>query len=980
MSVVDRARAILKSRAAISREMLEPLVEDYSEQVGQVNERLQRCEGLLRKGLRSEALQLAELEPRLLDQVALLDFPELEDWEEILRFYGLEVPTSLLLDVALQIQDAMISEQPLSVVMKQHRKLAIARAPLAWRLRVLRQIERLDPGNPNWSEDVEAWEKVRLKELDREVDEAILKADLERCEGLKEEVQSEGWHIRPPETLLKRLDERISGFRVSRTLKQLEALAGRLNAAFCEMDAAQGKLLAEDWHITSMGVSQIPRSIFQMAEPALAWVEEMRKEQLQRENFEALSQQLRESLNDRAKVTDVMRLHQALVRLDLGVDPSLQRLYESFLENRRIEGQRRTRLAMAGILGSVLIAAGLVGFFLWQRADYSREMAVVGQIKGLVDSKKFEEAAKFIEQMNSSTAEMMKRPTIAKLVEEVNQWKVQEEDRRKQFEDYIARADSEVASMIDLETIVQAERLARTESEKGRAFALRKRFTEWDDEVKEKQRSDAEKGLADVNGKIKSMEAMDALEVKESEFDVLDNELSDLASKYPKAGDVVFGDIKLTRKKLEDLEKSVRELKNRTKMGEEVIQEIRSSLTLQQLSESLKKFNERVAGVKLNPEFDSVLAEQDAWKAVENWNDWATNFGMFLKGSSGGDESALLASTWKDKIQGIQGLAQTAYYPELTADLNMVGTRSSVLDEYVAALTDSSWAGVGTVVITKTDGGVAKTRRFTYAAKAKDIEKKSADSKKGKSVGIEVIVEGDGTYGNWSPEGEFSYVPEPDTMLVSIKEDIEKRRPAFERNWEREWLGLMARIVKDTNIDVMVKEELILQMLETMQKGSVVLAPLSEQVIGALKSTKRERADWFEPLEYKTAFSESIRDQLQVGFRKVVERDGKFSAIAATRIAFAGVVLPSQEKVDSEQSVPVIRTSSQALPVMNTSIAKSFFALDALPDKAQLVYFRKEGTNVVCSVLGTIESGAIKIDANSFRATRFGTPIFAITE
>ncbi|MEY4566159.1 MAG: hypothetical protein RLY14_1129 [Planctomycetota bacterium] len=980
MTVIDRIRAILKSRTAISREMLEPLVEEYAERVGLVNERLQRCEGLLRKGLRSEAIQFAELEPRLLDQVAILDFPENEDWEEILRFYSLEVPTSLLMDIAIQLQDAMLSEQSLSAVLKQHRKLAIARAPLSWRLRVLRQIQRLDPGNANWSEDIESWEKVRLKELDREVEEAITKADLDSCERLREEIQSEVWSIHPPDALVKRLEERIGAFRVSKALKSLEVIAGRLNEAFCELDSRQGQQLARDWHSVAKGVPKIPRSLFQIAEPALAWLEEMRKEQSQREQFETLSQQLRESLNDRSKVTDVMRLHQSLVRLDLGIEPSLQRLYESFLENRRIEGQRRTRLVMAGLVGCLLIAAGLIGFTLWQRADSSRELAIVDQLKGLIEVKKFKEASSFVEQMNASAADMMKRPSITKMVEEVNQWKVQEEDRIKQFEDYLGKADGGGDSQIDLNSVVQAERLARSESEKGRAFALRKRFTEWENGVREKQKSDAEKELIAINSKITSIESMEAMSVDINAFDSLDNELSDLAAKYPKSGELIFGDIKLARKKLDDLEQSIREIKNRARMGAELVQDVRSSQSIEQLYGELKKFNERVTGVGLNPDFDAVLAEQDIRAIIEEWNQWAEKFDAFLKSSADNEEASRLADVWVEKLGDIEGFPAVALYPELASDLKMVGMRTDLIDEYFNTLADSLWSGIGTVVIGKTDGSSVLTRRFTYASKQKDIQKKSSDSINGKSVGIEVIVEADGTYGNWSPISEFSFVPEPFSLIESMKDEIERKRSSFEKNWEREWLVQIARIGNDANIDVMIKEELILQILDTMQKGSLILASSSNQAIDILKSKKRERENWFEASEYKTDLSKEIKDQFQADSRKIAERDSKFSAIASTRIGYAGVILPFQGKADSDSASAVISKSPESSPALSTTSGKYLFTVETLPDNAQLSYFRKDGTKTICTVIGSIESGTIKVDSASLKNIRFGTPIFTVTQ
>lgn len=976
MSVIDQIRAILKGRAAISREMLEPLVEEYSEQVARVNERLQRCEGLLRKGLRSEAIQLADLEPRLLDQVALLDFPELEDWEEILRLYSLDVPASLLLDVALQLQDAMLSEQPLSAVMKQHRRLAIARAPLSWRLRVLRQIARLDPGNPNWGEDVEAWEKVRLKELDREVDEAIQKSDLEVLQKIKEELESERWVIKPPDGLSKRVDEKIKVLRVAVVHTRLSALAEKLNQAFCEMDSQQGKALAQQWQQVAASVSQVPPVIWQVAEPALAWIEEVERERQRREEFAELSQRLRDSLNDQAKITDVMRLYQALVRMDLGLEPSLERLYQSFLENRRLEGQRRTRLVMAGMVGCLVIAAGLIGFFLWQRADLNRELEIAGQLEALVKAEKFDEANNYIEQMKASASEMMLRPSITKLVGEVKQWFVKEEDRLKQFEEYLVRADSTDDAKIDLDAVVQAERLARSETEKGKAFALRKRHTEWERSVAEKQRVDAERDLNGIVASMKNVEAKDALDVDEDGLALLRKQLGDIAVKYPKCGDLVLGEVKLVEKKLMNLTQSVRDIKSRMQMGERLVLEVRSAPSAEKLATALKDFNARVVGVPLNPEFDSALAEAEAWEVAEKWNQWAVSLGEFLKSSTDNAEAIRLATVWSDEIKGIQGLPPSELYPQIADDLSLIDGRKGILESYRNTLTDSLWSGVGTVVI---DDGQTKKRRFTYASKEKDVQKKAADYAAGKVVGIEVIVEEDGTYGNWGPMGAFEYVPEPHLSVESILAELEKRSSSFERNWEREWLAQMARIIKDGRIDVMVKEEILLGMLQAMRLGSVSLRSMCERVIEELSSRKRERDNWFETLDFKTEFDDEITQQLQEGFKKVVERDSSLNKMSAARVAYAGVVLPLDSSRLDSMVTAVIVGQPEVVPALSTSLSKYLFAIEGLPDNADLVYFSKEGGRFSCGVIGSIERGEFRLKADAFQGIPCGTPVFTIT-
>ena len=74
--IVDDVRSSMFSNSMEGVDFLRGAAADYSVACDEINERLRRCGALLRQGLRSEAIHLAEIEPNLLDVVATLDFPE----------------------------------------------------------------------------------------------------------------------------------------------------------------------------------------------------------------------------------------------------------------------------------------------------------------------------------------------------------------------------------------------------------------------------------------------------------------------------------------------------------------------------------------------------------------------------------------------------------------------------------------------------------------------------------------------------------------------------------------------------------------------------------------------------------------------------------------------------------------------------------------------------------------------------------------
>src|SRR5262249_41238807 len=175
--IVDDVRSSLYSSGPEAAETVRAAAKAYGEACGEVNERLRRCNELLKAGLRSEAIQQCEVEPNLLDIVATLDFPERDYWVQLLNHHGVNVPGPLLLDVAADLNEAYAVEQPLETLLDRHRLLALAHSPLNMRIRTMRKLAEVDPLNPIWREDLMIFERQRHKDIQREASEAIASAD-----------------------------------------------------------------------------------------------------------------------------------------------------------------------------------------------------------------------------------------------------------------------------------------------------------------------------------------------------------------------------------------------------------------------------------------------------------------------------------------------------------------------------------------------------------------------------------------------------------------------------------------------------------------------------------------------------------------------------------------------------------------------------------------------------------------------------------
>jgi hypothetical protein len=229
--IVDDVRSLLCVQGADAMDFLRAAAADYSVACDQVNERLHQCGSLLRQGLRSEAIQLAEIEPNLLDTAALLDFPERAQWVEAAGRYGMGAPTPLLLDVAAELNEAYGLEQPLTTLLQRHRLLALGRGPLSARIGVLRALADMDAANPVWQEDLRTFEEERQKQIAAEVRAATQRQDAAALAALDEELSDPLWRNPPPTELAKSAGEAHNRLRYWAVQSQFDQLAGELDAA-----------------------------------------------------------------------------------------------------------------------------------------------------------------------------------------------------------------------------------------------------------------------------------------------------------------------------------------------------------------------------------------------------------------------------------------------------------------------------------------------------------------------------------------------------------------------------------------------------------------------------------------------------------------------------------------------------------------------------------------------------------------------------
>ena len=273
--IADQIRSFVQSVDQTRNPGFDALASAYSDACSEINQRMGRCHRLLQQGLRSEAIQLADAEPRLLDALAALDFPERADWDGLLQIYDLPPAPKLAVDQAQFLNEAYAQESPLQEVLRTHRRLALQRAPVRSRLSTMRKLAAQDSNNPIWNDDIRVFEKARFKEVQIEAGHAAKSHDLDRLLQLLDEVEQQSWVEPPPKALTQGLRKAETALRGQQTRSSLADLEARLNEAFEQRDAIRGRLARQEWiALTAVARLESDDPIRARVASALRWLED----------------------------------------------------------------------------------------------------------------------------------------------------------------------------------------------------------------------------------------------------------------------------------------------------------------------------------------------------------------------------------------------------------------------------------------------------------------------------------------------------------------------------------------------------------------------------------------------------------------------------------------------------------------------------------------------------------------------------------
>ena len=310
--LLESVRVTLNSSMNPDREQLDRFHNELDAEIRSANKRLRECDTLLADGHRSEAIQLAEQEPNLLELVSILDFPELPEWNDFVAELGLTVTPELQIDIATDLNGAYADDEPLERLMRRFRVHSLARAPLRCRIDLLRQIAKRDAGSSYWKDDLKSYEQARIRQIADESRDAITSRNGVELRRLSDEVHKKPWSVKPDRKVVERLDQAMVEVRQGESVARLSSVTAEFNDAKSDGDAERARELGDKWEDLAQKCNQKSEA-FQDAKAAVApffrWLRDLDQEEEDERLFAAELKKLQRALrSEKSSLEEILSI------------------------------------------------------------------------------------------------------------------------------------------------------------------------------------------------------------------------------------------------------------------------------------------------------------------------------------------------------------------------------------------------------------------------------------------------------------------------------------------------------------------------------------------------------------------------------------------------------------------------------------------------------------------------------------------------
>lgn len=891
-TTVDKIRRALEKRGGIAENEMQALAEDFQAKVQAVNERLDQSVMLLRKGLRSEAIQRVEMTPNALDAAADLEFPEWDEWNEILQFMGIPLPAKLNQDYVAQINEAIIECLPLDALLGRHRRLAIAKAPLSARLRTLRQIARVDSSNSVWNDDVESWEKVRLGQIDAELKLALENEDARQLYQLHKELTGGPWRIVPSSRLIEQSSFAAEAHVRQNQEAELGKLAPRVCAAFEKRDETAVRSLRTQWQTARAKFNlSVPKQLESSVAPAMQWLEDLDRQAVMESERQMAIANLEAKLAAKSSIDEVQGAYDQASRFG---EPMPQELSDQVQEisSKPARAAKRKFQLIGAAVGAIVIAMVVGGVMMMSASNKANSrQETIDQMQEYVAAEQYDQAISYYDAVLASQPEIAAIPKMIAFHASAKKAVDKLTLREQLFEKRIAAASTADPAMIDASLLPQLDELAVTPGELARVAELRRRKQEYIADETLRQSDEMIAKVAELQRTFSQLQARGSASGNIQAIKQLESKIARLPNQYRLRSDEALAKQATLRSLVSSTLRRMKDDSMVSGRRSDAINDLLGSRSLEQFSDKLREYSTQSIARTNFIEFQTVMDEEEDWLNVDRINRWLGTLAARLSnGVSSSEANGLIESAGSLNAIVTPNPALDSM-PKFIPSMKEIVGRRVILDGVFTLISKHPLSRVVTLPIDSTGGSTATTQYLMYKTYA---EQHADQMKRSGSIGVEVVSDELGGVRNRAFPGPLPTIDEePMKSVLQIIDQKTKQAVSFDQKWEQAFLLQVSEImVKRKDLDGVVKEWLIFHLLEAGARGSEQLMSLIPMTMRALERRNSVREKWYEPrskdTELNSELQRLIKVELQIAYKRLASPMANYEKIAGQRLKWVG--------------------------------------------------------------------------------------------
>ncbi|MDR0336363.1 MAG: hypothetical protein LBI18_04665 [Planctomycetaceae bacterium] len=561
--LIENIRTALSFSETVLPDQIQMYARDYAEYCTTCNRRMLQCIQHIRSGNIAEGIRLAEMKPNLIEMYFSLDFAEREEWVDIVSTLGFDVPQPLASGQLKELNDMYLKMSPLEPLLRWHRLHALNVSSIRERLEILRAIAKIDTENLFWNEDQEKFEKARISELKKEIQNAVASQNSEQIHALYEELNPDNWLVSPPKELRQQL-----------CVTMLQSHADLLLHCHAMFDYPQALAIYEQiQRLLTTHKMTIPADMERTIRPAVLWMNETQKQSTLQNEFMRCSVALQQALETESPVPTLERLYYTLStaasQAGTIIPTELEDLYRSQISAHELRKSRTVKIIVTSIVCLCLLVSGLIAWGFFQQHHNKRIQEILETLQKIETEKRFEDIAGTIQRIETDSSDIAGHAKIVANIERLRSLLKEDEERAKDFERYYTQAlasldTSEKPDINQLRQIKiavdQAETLAQSSQEKTKFSELKRKYDSTLSARKRELDLEYNKKLTAIseafnelrkNTSLPKNELLSQLQDFVRQIEMLQKQSDDITPSMKKQGQAILDSIAAHQKKIE---------------------------------------------------------------------------------------------------------------------------------------------------------------------------------------------------------------------------------------------------------------------------------------------------------------------------------------------------------------------------------------------------------------------------------------------